>query len=403
MNNNSLDPVISDYFYQEAPVFFLLFDKNGEIRKTNQYTKEISGADICGKRITEVFLNLSPSMDPVDFVTEPGTVRLLNVNTFTGLPQSFYFHFFQFGNQIAALGKFDTKEMERLRKKLISTNHDLNNLTRQLHKANAELRIAREELEKRVQERTAELSTANIQLIEENRERQRAEKALRKSQKELLHLSSRLLDAQEDERKRIATDLHDGLAQTLSAIDVWVGEAVDEIRVEDTTAAQKSLESARKLAQQAIDEVQRISKHLRPAMLDNLGVVDTIRWSCKEFKKVHPNIGIRIDLDVREIDVPEALKIVIFRILQEAMNNIAKHSHATRVSLSLKLANNHLTFTIKDNGRGFDQKEVIQDKSSTKGLGLESMKERAEFSGGTFAITSQTGTGTTIQANWPVR
>jgi signal transduction histidine kinase len=402
MNNDSLDPVISGYFYQEAPVFFLLFDKKGEILKTNQYTKEISGTDICGKRITDVFLNLSPSMDPEDFLTGPGTVRLLNVNTITGLPQTFYFHFYQLGNQVAALGKFNIKEMESLGKKLISMNHDLNNLTRQLHKANAELRIAREELEKRVLERTVELSAANVKLIEENQERQRAEKSLRKSREELLHLSSRLLDAQEDERKRIASDLHDGLAQTLSAIDVWVGEALTEIQLNKTTGAQKSLESARKLAQQAIDEVQRISKHLRPAMLDNLGLVDTIRWSCKEFKKVHPDTNIRINLDVPEIDVPEALKIVIFRIMQEAMNNIAKHSHATRIKITIKLENNYITLTIEDNGRGFDLKKVIQDKSSRRGLGLESMKDRTELSGGTFALTPRPGIGTTIQANWPV-
>ncbi|MGD2088869.1 MAG: hypothetical protein PVH61_22000 [Candidatus Aminicenantes bacterium] len=191
MRDNSLESVISEYFYQEASIFFLLFDKNGEILKSNRYTQEISGTDICGKRITEVFLNLSPSMDPVDFVTEPGRVRLLNVNTFTGLPQTFYFRFFPLGNQIAALGKYDIKEMESLRKKLIAMNHDLNNLTRQLQKVNAELRIAREELEKRVLERTEELSTANIKLLQENRERQQAEKSLRKSQEELLHLSAR--------------------------------------------------------------------------------------------------------------------------------------------------------------------------------------------------------------------
>lgn len=182
-----------------------------------------------------------------------------------------------------------------------------------------------------------------------------------------------------------------------------MGEGLEETRLKNTSAAQQSLESARKLAQQAIDEVQRISKHLRPAMLDNLGLVDTIRWLCKEFKKVHPHIAIRIDLEVREIDVPEGLKIVIFRILQEAMNNIAKHSHANRVGLSLKLGNNCLTFTIKDNGRGFDQTAVIQNKSSVKGLGLESMKERAELSGGSFALTSRPGTGTTLQAHWPVQ
>ena len=94
MNKNSLDPVISQYFYQEAPVFFLLFDKNGKILKTNRYTKEISGADICGKQITDVFLNLSPSMDPADFLAQKDTVKMLNVKTFTGLPHTFYFHFF---------------------------------------------------------------------------------------------------------------------------------------------------------------------------------------------------------------------------------------------------------------------------------------------------------------------
>ena len=402
MNDNSLDPIISGYFYQEAPVFFLLLDKKGKILKTNRYAKEISGIDLCGKPITDVFVNLPSRLNPVDFLTGPGKPQLLNIKTFTGLPQTFYFHFYPFSNQIAALGRFDIKEMEVMRKKLISMNNDLNNLTRQLHKTNVKLAIAREELEKRVLEKTAELSTSNIKLIEENRERRQAEKSLQKSREELLRLSARLLDAQEDERKRIATDLHDGLTQTLSAVDVWVVEASAEIRENNTTEAQQSLETARKLARQAIDEVQRIFKHLRPAMLDNLGLLDTIRWSCKEFEKIHPDINVRIDLDVREIDVPGTLKIMIFRVMQEAMNNIAKHSHATRIKLALTLGNNLLTFTIEDNGRGFDLKKVIQDKSRLRGLGLESMKDRTKLSGGTLALTSRPGTGTTIQARWPV-
>lgn len=400
----SIDHVLSTYLQEDAPVFFLTFNHDGTIQKSNTYTREVTGMDPGGKRIDEVFFSLEPGYSLQELVKRKE--QMLNVQTFTGLPQTYYVRFFSGGDTVLAVGRLDMKEIESLRKKLIDLTNNLNNLNRQLHKANAELNQARDQLEDRVKQRTSELSETNARLIAENKERKRAQRALNKSEKELLRLSARLLEAHEEERKRIAADLHDGLAQTLSAVQVWLGAAASDVG-RDNDAAGQSLESARKLAQEAIDEVQIISRNLRPSMLDNLGLNATIDWLCNGFKKIHPQIRVDKRLDVPEKQIPEPLKIVIFRILQEALNNIAKHSKANYVGISLTQLNGRrkqrsLKLSIHDNGQGFDRQKVNSHKSSPRGLGMDTMKERAELSGGSFSLSSQPGLGTSIQTAWPV-
>jgi signal transduction histidine kinase len=107
-------------------------------------------------------------------------------------------------------------------------------------------------------------------------------------------------------------------------------------------------------------------------------------------------------LDISEQDVPEDLKIVVYRISQEAFNNIAKHSNANSVSLSLSKTKDHLKLCIKDDGEGFDLRQALEKAGETSGMGLSSMKERSEHSGGSLSLLSSKGKGTTIQAFWPL-
>jgi signal transduction histidine kinase len=118
---------------------------------------------------------------------------------------------------------------------------------------------------------------------------------------------------------------------------------------------------------------------------------------------MYPDIGIEKQIEIQENDVPDSLKIVIFRILQESLNNIAKHSQATLVRLSLKETDGNIELTIDDNGAGFDMDHVLSGDLSERGLGLASMKERAELPGGSFSLVSQKGAGTTVRASWPIR
>ena len=135
---------------------------------------------------------------------------------------------------------------------------------------------------------------------------------------------------------------------------------------------------------------------LRPSILDDLGILATLSWFCREFQKIYSHLQVQNQIDIQEQDVPEPLKIVIFRVLQEAMNNIAKHSRGEQVSLALRRINGTVVLTIRDNGIGFDL------KNSRRGLGLSSMKERAELSGGSFTVESSIGKGTLIRASWPL-
>ena len=230
--------------------------------------------------------------------------------------------------------------------------------------------------------------------------RKRAEDALKRSEAELRLFNQRLLDAYEEESKRIGQELHDGLAQSLTAIKVWVEAALMEVDRENG-AVTKPLEIVVPLARRAMEEVRRISRNLRPSILDDLGILATISWLRQEFEGIHPGVVIDEEIHISENDVPDPLKIVIFRFLQECLNNITKHSEADLVCLSLKMTDGRIELAVRDNGVGFDVEHLTSIESFDRGLGLKSMKERAQLSGGAFSIESQRGTGTTVQASWP--
>jgi signal transduction histidine kinase len=196
-------------------------------------------------------------------------------------------------------------------------------------------------------------------------------------------------------------ELHDGIGQSLSAIKFRVENALRKIGGETPTEVSESLEPVVPTVQQAVEEVRRISRNLRPSLLDDLGLLATISWFCREFQGIFSQIRIEKQIDIQEDDVPDFLKIVIYRILQEALNNIAKHSQATLGWLSLKRKDGQIELAIKDNGIGFDLENVLSGDQSERGLGLASMKERTQLSGGSFSIESTKGKGTTIHAKWP--
>jgi PAS domain S-box-containing protein len=244
-----------------------------------------------------------------------------------------------------------------------------------------ELENMTETLDQRVQERTAELAKAN--------------EALR-------HLSSRLLSVQEDERKRIAGDLHDTIGACLTGIKFKVEAALQQIG-KPANAAAESLQTIIPVIQEGVEDCRRIQMDLRPSMLDDLGLLPTLTWFCRRFQTIYSGIQVEQEIDIREGDVPHLLKIVAYRVAQEAMNNIAKHSHASLVRLSLGKLGGRMELVLKDNGRGFNLEKVRTQETTMRGLGLLSMRERTELSGGSFAIESAEGKGTIIRASWPLR
>jgi PAS domain S-box-containing protein len=237
--------------------------------------------------------------------------------------------------------------------------------------------------------------------LEDVTERKRAEEALRESENRLRALSSQLLTAQESERKRIAMELHDGIGQMLTAIKFKVESILQEKGKGEARAKEKSLEAVIPMIRESVEEVRRIQMDLRPSTLDDLGVLATLGWFCREYQKIYSHIHIEKEIGLKEDEVSTPLRTVIYRLTQEAMNNIAKHSQADLIHLSLRRMENKIELFIKDNGIGFDLEEILSSEGSKRGLGLNSMRERTELSGGTFAIESTKGKGTVIRASWP--
>ncbi len=230
--------------------------------------------------------------------------------------------------------------------------------------------------------------------------RKKAEEALAHSEKQLRFLSEQLLTAQEKERKRVAQELHDGIGQSLSAIKFRLENSLKQM---GDHIDRQGLDSARAVIpviQDAIEEVRRISMGLRPSTLDDLGILATVKWFCRKFQATYAGIRIEREIDLEESDVPEPIKVVIFRVLQEAFNNIAKHGEADRVSLLLGKTRDGIELSVADNGKGFDPEEVVSAEGPGRGFGLAGMRERTELSGGLFDVESAAGKGTVVHASW---
>jgi PAS domain S-box-containing protein len=222
--------------------------------------------------------------------------------------------------------------------------------------------------------------------------RKQAEEALVKAHEQVRFFASQCLTAQETERKRVAGELHDSIAASLGAMKFRIEKITEEMK-----QGHGSPESMQALGLKVTDinnEVRRIMADLRPSILDDLGIIPAMDWFCREYQKTYSHISVEKQVGVSEDEVPDFLKTPIFRISQEAMNNIAKHSQASLVGLYLRKEHDKILLTIQDNGQGFDSETV------RKGLGLSTMRERAQLSGGSFDLESAIGKGTIIRASW---
>jgi len=227
-----------------------------------------------------------------------------------------------------------------------------------------------------------------------------AEEELKQSEKQLRSLSSALLTAQEKERKRVAEELHDSVGQTLSALKFSIENILNHSSGKLNAKSIQSMNALISKVQGAVREVNRIGRGLRPSMLDDLGITSSLLWFCREFQTVYPKIQIKQEIDIAEDEVPENYKVVIYRVLQESLHNIAKHSGADIILISLKKTDNSIEFSVTDNGEGFDiENALLQEEEG--GLGLPSIIKRIELSGGVCKITSGKEMGATIQAVWP--
>ena len=269
--------------------------------------------------------------------------------------------------------------------RIVGTHFDLSERKR----TEETLRRAHEELEIRVKERTAELALANASLREEMQERERAERA----RTELL---SRLVFAQEDERRRIAREMHDQFGEQLTALGLGIRTLRDSCGDDPRLAPQVA--ALEKVAQQLDQDVDHLVWELRPTALDDLGLRAALAnyvqdWSVRA--------GVRADLHTTGLTsarLTSEIETTLYRIAQEALNNIAKHARAENVDVILERRPDHVSLIIEDDGVGFDQ---TAGASPRQGFGLLGMQERAALVGATVQIESASGEGTTIIVRMP--
>lgn len=217
----------------------------------------------------------------------------------------------------------------------------------------------------------------------------------------LLHqaeISRALLDAQERDRLRIASDLHDSIGQNLSVIKMTV-ESVENKLGEHAghEREREALTTVLSRLRTTTEELRRIALGLRPSMLEELGLIPTIDWCCREFAETNPELTLVKHVGITEEDVPPSLRCDIYRVMQEAMHNISKHAKADNVELALERNATDLVLRISDDGCGF---EAQGDYDA--GIGLYSMQARSERYGGNMSIHSAAEAGTRIEFHWPL-
>ncbi len=243
---------------------------------------------------------------------------------------------------------------------------------------------ANEDLEGRVEERTREL--------------ERLYRELRRRDESRGQLLSKVISAQEDERKRIARELHDETSQTLSALAMGLETTHASAQTE---AMRARLAEAKTLTGRALDELHRLIFDLRPSILDDLGLIPAIRWFAE--RHLQP-LGIAVRCECAEIDqrfTPE-FEIAVFRVVQEAITNIARHAEAETVLIECEPSGGDLVIDIEDDGRGFDPAAVTTSADTQRGLGLLGMRERVELVGGTVSVDSAPGRGTHVSVRVPM-
>jgi signal transduction histidine kinase len=210
--------------------------------------------------------------------------------------------------------------------------------------------------------------------------------------REIQQLSARLLEAQEDERRSISRELHDEVGQSLTGVLVEMANLSTLTRARDVDAAAVKADEIKKLVESSIGVVRNMALLLRPAMLDDLGLVPALEWQAREVSK-RSGLWVKVLAENVSEQLPEEHKTCVYRVVQEALHNCVQHANAHNVTVTVKQEPDRLLLTVRDDGKGFDFSRV-------KGMGLLGIEERVTHLGGTFAVESQPG-GTLLRVSLP--
>jgi len=281
------------------------------------------------------------------------------------------------------------------------------------HRTAREANVQLNQMVERLNRRSVALAVSNRELKREIAQRKAVEESLRKSehhygqlleqsqrmQEQLRHLTRQLLLAQEEERKKISRELHDEIAQTLTGINVRLAALKTEA-THNTRGLQDKISSAQRMVEKSVDIVHRFARELRPTVLDDLGLIPALHSFVKVFsKRTRIHINLTIFAGVEKLD--NAKRTMLYRVAQEALTNVARHAQASRVDVSIVKIADGICMKIRDDGKSFNVAQVLHNKKN-KRLGLLGMRERVEMVGGSLAVESALGKGTTIQAQIPL-
>jgi len=278
----------------------------------------------------------------------------------------------------------------------IKRNDEIGTLANSFNKMAKDLGRHRKHLEELVEGRTAELETANEKLLQEITERKRAEEELKQSRERLRDLASHLQWIREEERRRIAREIHDELGQALTALKMDI-HWLDHRLPKDQPLLLEKAKTMSRLVDVTVQSVRRISSELRPGLLDDLGLSAAIEWQANEFSR---RTGIQCDTvsDPEDIVLDQDRSTAVFRIFQETLTNIARHANPTAVEVILKETSGKVELEVRDNGKGITEKQV----SDARSFGLIGMGERVHYLGGDLRISGARNKGTTVKASIPI-
>jgi len=260
----------------------------------------------------------------------------------------------------------------------------------------AELEAARSDLEIRVEERTATLRVLNQQLTQEVKERHAAEAALSESEAALRQLLAAVMEAQDQERERIASKLSEGIGQSIAAATLALGAIMRKSGPQEGYEFRTALD----FIQTALRDLRCLGDDLHPEILDRFGILETTRWFCQRFEKAYPGMRIVFHCDLSEEEIPRQLRVPIYRILQEALNQTASQHAAASVEVRLTRERPGLQLTISDQGPGTGPILRATRLDDVSQIGMRSMQERVKHSGGHLKVESPPGKRRQVSVTW---
>jgi signal transduction histidine kinase len=281
------------------------------------------------------------------------------------------------------------------------------------HRTAVDTRLLLDQLNAALRQRSVKLAASHRRLKAEVAQRRSAEQALRKSeqhygrlleqsrqmQEQLRNLSRQLLLAQEEERKKISRELHDVIAQTLTSINARLA-SLKQGATRTTSDLARGIGQTQELVRRSVEIVHRFARDLRPAVLDDVGLIPALHTFMKQFRA---ETGVRVSLSAfAGVDhVGGDKRTVLYRVAQEALNNVARHAQASRADVKIHRLDGAIRMRINDDGKGFPTEHVLHGRKKSR-LGLIGMRERVEMVGGDFTIQSAPGKGTTVLVKIPL-